>query len=131
MEVREQAAAGIRLQMRELEKDVISVGGIDTAKAPIKGGGNAQERRLCQYLDRKTKLEQRERELREMVEHTKRALESLPARERAVLVTMYMRNLDRGAAVRRLEETLYVCRATVYRIRDRALYLMAYRMGYL
>ena len=107
------------------------MGGIDTQKAPIRGGGNAQERKLCAYLDRKRKLEQEEKELRELVEHTKRALESLPARERAVLVAMYMRGLDRGAAVRRLEETLYVCRASVYRVRDKGLASMAYRMGYL
>lgn len=130
LEVRERAADGILVQIRELEADNVSVSGVDTRKAPIKGGGNAQERRLAAYIDRKAKLEQKEKVLREQVKHTRRVLDSLSLPERVVLTTLYCSDQRRGDAVRSLEFQLHMSQASIYRLRERALCAFAYGMGY-
>ena len=131
LEERERAADGLLVQIRELEADNVGVSGIDTRKVPVQGGGNAQERRLAAYLDRKTKLEAKERALRELAKHTRRVLGSLQLPERVVLTTLYCSGQRRGDAVCSLEFQLHMSRATIYRLRERALWNFAYGMGYI
>ena len=130
LEVRERAADGLLVQIRELEADNVGVSGIDTRKVPVQGGGNAQERRLAAYLDRKATLEAKERALREQVKHTRCVLDSLPLPERVVLTTLYGSDQRRGDAVRSLEFQLHMSQASIYRLRERALWAFAYGMGY-
>lgn len=129
MEQRRLAAEGLRLRIRWLDNDAVSLAGGGGNSVPVKGGGNRQEQRLCAFLDKKAELEEEERGLREMVEHTERCLAGLPERERLVLECFYCRGLERGSAVCKLERELYCSRSEVYRIRDRALVKMALMLG--
>lgn len=130
LEIRRQAAEGLRAQIAMVEADILSLSGVSYSKTPIRGGGNQQEQRLCAYIDRKSGLEAKEKAMHKLVRHTERVLNSLGEPKRTVLVTFYCRGLRPGEAVRRLEGELHMAQASIYRIRERGLWEFACQMGY-
>ena len=131
LEVRRQAAEGVRIRIRQLEADAVSLSAVSYSTIPTRGGGNRQEQRLCAMMAKKERLERERDNLISIVEYTEACLARLPDRERAVLSAFYLNRLSRGEAVRKLERELYVSEATVYRIRERALTTLAMMMGYI
>ena len=128
--VRRQAVEGLRAQIADVEADAVNLTG-SSGGTPIKGGGNRQEKKLCTYIDRKMELEAKESLLRLQVRQTERALAALGKTERAVLVTCFCEGQRPGKAIRELEGRLHMSQATIYRVRERALYNFAYIAGYL
>lgn len=130
LEAKRAAIEDVRDQIAMIEAEMCSARGTGYGSAPVAGGGNRQEQRLCAYIDRKIKLEERERELKVHVRRVERAMKDLNDQEQRVIDAMYCRGTSKGTAVRRLEEELYVSTATIYRIRERALWKIACRLGY-
>jgi DNA-directed RNA polymerase sigma subunit (sigma70/sigma32) len=130
LETRREAVKGLQAQIRMLEADITSLPGVSAGSAPVQGGGNRQEVRLCGYVDRKTVLEKQKRALQQMIEHTEKILKGMDPTDRAILTAFYLSDQYRGDAVRELEERYHISQSCVYRYRDRALRFFAERMGY-
>lgn len=126
---RRQAVVSVRVQIRNLEEDMVSLGG-GCNSVPVSGGGNRQERRLIALISRKDNLLKRERALCDLIRRTEAALNALPEQSRTVLLTVYASDLPQGTAMRQLERELHISQATVYRIRDKALIRLATMLGY-
>lgn len=129
LEVRRQAAESLRVRRLDMEEDAVSITSVCCDKTPLKGGGNRQQERMADSIDRRDKLAKKEQSLRELVHNTEVCLASLGERERAVLDALYIHR--RNSAVSWLEKHLHISRAEVYRTKDRALEEFAIRMGYL
>lgn len=128
--VKKMALESVRTQIAMLEAEACSTRGVGYKSTPVSGGGNRQEQKWCAYIDRKTKYEDRERVMVAKIAKIERALQSLSDQERTVLDALYCHGTPKGEAVRKLERALHVSSATVYRIRERALWQLACRLGY-
>lgn len=131
LEQRKMAIGALNIQIRGLDADVASLSGRGYGSTPVQGGGNRQEERLARWIDKKARLERERDKLVAIVEHTEECLARLPERERAVVTAFYLSNISRCEAVRKLEQELYVSEATVYRLREKALTVLAMMMGYI
>ena len=117
LEVRRMAADSLRLRRRVLEADALAT---DPAH-PRAAEKEAFIRSRCE------RLQQQEALLREQVAQTERALAAMPPRQRTVLETLYAH--PRQNAMGWLQDTLYVSRTQVYRIREEALTRLALLLG--
>lgn len=86
---------------------------------PMKGGGNAREERMVANIAKRDELQQALAQSRRMVALVQRGLRALPKDQRRVLEVFYLQP-GHGKA-EQLCEQLGVERATVYRLRDKAL----------
>ena len=128
--VKKMALESVRTQIAMLEAEACSTRGVGYKSAPVSGGGNLQEQKWCSYIDQKVKCEERERLMSAQIAQIERAIQSLSEQERVVIDALYCRGTPKGEAVRKLERALHVSSASVYRIRERALWQLACRLGY-
>ncbi|MBE6778321.1 MAG: hypothetical protein E7541_02940 [Ruminococcaceae bacterium] len=118
LEVRRMAADSLRLRRRVLEADALGLADRDERTAAT------SQAWLCGRCDR---LQQQEALLREQVTQTERVLASMPSRQRTVLEALYVH--PRQNPIRWLQDTLYVSRTQVYRIREEALTRFSLLLG--
>lgn len=93
-----------------------------TDTVPVQGGASRTEERLLDSIVERDRLRENYRITRERVEAVERGLAALSEEERFVLMGFAEADRRDKCVAERLAASLHLGRATVYRIRDEALY---------
>lgn len=115
-------------RVRILEESAADVKGANLDRIPISGGGSHYEDKILSNLVEKEKKRNLLKVNKQLKAAIEAGLDALTKEERTVLESFYMFPHKNKNAADSLVAVLYCDRATVYRIRKRALYRFTINM---
>ena len=116
---RKQSVESLKERILDLERRSVKLGGTSNS-TPVQGGGNRNEEALVNNIAERERLNMALTAAQKLVDIIEKGLAVLTSEERLVLEKFY---IDRPTMyLDRLCDELHCEQATVYRIKDRALY---------
>ncbi len=127
LETKRQAVEGLRVQIQQLDADMVAASELGY----IVAGEKEPSAKMKALMDEKRVLCEKEKAVRAHLRHVDHVAAALDEQEWLALKLFFCRGLKPGQAVRRLEDRLHISRSEVYRLREVALWHFACRMGYI